>query len=76
MADGVHPLAICESRGSSVHLSRALCAHFSQTLFARILVRSMDNLSLMLLLNFSDENSFPNSEFYDKGQVHMFVMVY
>ena len=57
---GVHPLLRCESIASSVHLSRTRCARFSRALFTHLLVRSMDNLSLVILLDFSDGNGFPN----------------
>ena len=74
MADDIHPLLRCESRASSgclsrtrcAHFSRALCAHFSRALFARLLVHLMDNLSPLLLLDFSDGNGFSNPVFYGK----------
>ena len=56
-------------------LSRTRCVRFSRALFSLLLVRLMDDLSLVLLSDFSDGNSFLNLESYDKWWVNMFIMV-
>ena len=40
--------------------SRTRCVRFSRALFSLLLVRLMDDLSLVLLSDFSDGNSFLN----------------